>query len=86
MKYYRSLEHVGINEDFNQGYRSRAEFEPWAKIDPLAVARAKLSTMLPEEQIGAIEKSINKQVTDSVRQATDAPFPVAAELYSDVLA
>ena len=41
-KYYRYLEHVGINEDFEFGYRSRNEFERWYKIDPINLQRAKL--------------------------------------------
>ena len=32
LKYYRYLEHVGVNEDFNQGYRDREEFERWREI------------------------------------------------------
>ena len=42
LKYYRYLEHVGVNEDYNQGYRDRAEHDRWLKVDPLAVQRAKL--------------------------------------------
>jgi len=39
LKYYRYLEHVGVNEDFNQGYRDRKEFERWRAIDPLDLQR-----------------------------------------------
>ena len=41
-KYYRYLEHVGINEDFHFGYRSRDEFEKWNSVDPVKIQRTKL--------------------------------------------
>ena len=86
LKYYRWLEHVGVNEDFNQGYRARSEYEPWEKVDPVVTARAKLSTWLAETQIATIERSIDEQVTESIRKAIDASFPPAAVLYEDLLA
>ncbi len=86
LKYYRHLEHVGVNEDFNQGYRSHEEYEPWAKIDPVKIMRAKLLQWLTESEIVVIERSISSQVSESVRKAIDAPFSSSAELYADVLA
>ncbi|MEK7122442.1 MAG: thiamine pyrophosphate-dependent dehydrogenase E1 component subunit alpha [Patescibacteria group bacterium] len=85
-KYYRHLEHVGINEDFDQGYRSREEYESWAKIDPVKVMREKLFQWLTEPEIAAIERSIAAQIYESVSKAIDAPFPPNAELYEDMLA
>jgi acetoin:2,6-dichlorophenolindophenol oxidoreductase subunit alpha len=86
LKYYRYLEHVGINEDFDQKYRSRTEFEPWAKIDPVTLGRAKLQQWLAESDIAALEGAIRAQVTDSVRKAVGAAYAPAPELYEDVLA
>ncbi len=86
LKYYRYLEHVGVNEDFNQGYRSRQDYEPWAKVDPVKLMRAKLLQWLPESEIAAIEHSISSQVSESVRKAIEAPFSSASGLYEDVLA
>lgn len=85
VRYYRALEHVGVNEDFNQGYRPRSEYKPWENLDPVITARAKLSTWLAEAQIAAIEESIDKQIAVSVQKAIDAPFPPGAALYEDVL-
>ena len=41
-KCYRYLEHVGINEDFQFGYRSRDELKRWQAIDPIFIQRKKL--------------------------------------------
>jgi TPP-dependent pyruvate/acetoin dehydrogenase alpha subunit len=86
LKYYRYLEHVGVNEDFNQGYRSRDEFIEWSKIDPLQIARAKLLAWLPEKELVAMESEVNAQVAGSIRKAVEAPFPSGEGLYEDVFA
>jgi TPP-dependent pyruvate/acetoin dehydrogenase alpha subunit len=86
LKYYRYLEHVGVNEDFNQGYRDRKEFERWRAIDPLDLQRKKLSHWHTEADIKQAEAAIDKQVIESVRRAEQAPFPPPQELYEDVLA
>ena len=39
LKWYRYLEHVGINEDFDAGYRSKDEYFDWLKRDPIALQR-----------------------------------------------
>jgi acetoin:2,6-dichlorophenolindophenol oxidoreductase subunit alpha len=84
LKYYRYLEHVGVNEDFDQKYRSRSELEPWVKIDPVKLGREKLLQWLTESEIAEIEREIRSQVAESVRKAMDAPYAPPAELYKDV--
>jgi TPP-dependent pyruvate/acetoin dehydrogenase alpha subunit len=42
LRYYRYLEHVGVNEDFDADYRSREEFEEWYKVDPVNLQRKRL--------------------------------------------
>lgn len=86
LKYYRYLEHVGINEDFDQKYRSRTEFEPWAKMDPVKLGREKLQEWLAVADIAALEDTIRAQVAHSVRKAVEASYASGAELYEDVLA
>jgi acetoin:2,6-dichlorophenolindophenol oxidoreductase subunit alpha len=86
LKYYRYLEHVGVNEDFNQGYRPREEYLRWAEVDPVKIMRAKLLQWLSESDIAVVERSIRAQISESVRKAIDAPFSSAAELYDDTLA
>jgi len=86
LAYYRYLEHVGVNEDFNAGYRDRSEYEKWRNVDPVALQRRKLGKWFSEEEIKAVEKAINEQVERSIKRADDAPFSRAEELYEDVLA
>jgi TPP-dependent pyruvate/acetoin dehydrogenase alpha subunit len=86
LKYYRYLEHVGVNEDFAQGYRDRKEFERWHANDPLALQRKKLLRWYAEADIKSLEQAIDRQVAESVKRAEQAPFPQAEELYQDVLA
>jgi pyruvate dehydrogenase E1 component alpha subunit len=41
-EYYRYLEHVGISEDFDAGYRFKEEFQIWRRKDPVDLQREKL--------------------------------------------
>jgi pyruvate dehydrogenase E1 component alpha subunit len=86
LKYYRYLEHVGVNEDFEQGYRSRQEYERWLKVDPLKITRIKLGQWLSEREIADLEGPIDKQIAESVRKAVEAPFAPAEAIYQDVIA
>ena len=87
LKYYRYLEHVGINEDFDAGYRSREEFDEWYRQDPLDLQRRKLlENGSREEEIQDIEKNIDGQIANSVNLAQIAPFPDERELFRDVYA
>jgi acetoin:2,6-dichlorophenolindophenol oxidoreductase subunit alpha len=86
LKYYRYLEHVGVNEDFNQGYRDRKEYETWRAKDPLELQRKKLLKFMSEPEIRSVEAAIDAQVKESVKRAEQAPFPRPEELYEDVLA
>lgn len=86
-KYYRYLEHVGINEDFKFGYRSEEEFKKWYKVDPINLQRKKLlKNGFSESEIKKIEAAINKQIENSVRLAKKAPFPDDKEVLRDVFA
>jgi TPP-dependent pyruvate/acetoin dehydrogenase alpha subunit len=86
LKYYRYLEHVGVNEDFNQGYRDRKEYESWRARDPVELQRKKLGHWLSDAEIKRVEEAIDAQVAHSVKKAEQAPFPRPEELYQDVLA
>ena len=57
LRYYRYLEHVGVNEDFDAGYRSREEFEEWYRKDPVNLQRNRLLHQgIKEEEIVKIEE------------------------------
>ncbi|MFC1943178.1 thiamine pyrophosphate-dependent dehydrogenase E1 component subunit alpha [Chloroflexota bacterium] len=87
LRYYRYLEHVGVNEDFDGGYRSREEFEEWYKKDPVNLQRKKLLQQgIEEGEIINIEREINAQIENSIRMAKEAPFAEVGELYKGVFA
>ena len=99
LKYYRLLQHIGINNDFEKsqlalqggferaGYRSKSEYNRWVKKDPLIVAREKLLKLgLFELEIVKIEAAIDKQVENSITLAKNAPFPEKNELLEHVYA
>lgn len=86
LKYYRYLEHVGVFEDFNAGYRPRGEFEAWQSVDPLRLQRARLASMILEEQIRDAEARIERQVQRSLEKAREAPFPEVSALCGGVFA
>jgi len=87
LKYYRYLEHVGINEDFNAGYRSREVFEEWYRRDPVNLQRAKLRQEgVKEAEVVSIENEINDKIENSVSMAKTAPLADTGELFKDVYA
>lgn len=79
---YRWREHVGPNEDFNQGYRSVDEMTPWAERDEVA----RLAAMLPQETVDAVEAEIAATVADAFTYAENQPFPAPEDLYDHVYA
>ena len=87
LRYYRYLEHVGINEDFDAGYRTREQFEKWYKKDPVNLQRKKLLQQdIKEEEIIKFEREIDNQIENSLRLAKEAPFAEVSELYKGVFA
>ena len=87
LRYYRYLEHVGINEDFKFGYRSREEFKKWYDVDPLKIQRDNLMRDgIPENKIRNIEESILKKIEKSISLAREAPFPEENDLFRDLYA
>lgn len=85
LKYYRYLEHVGINEDFDAGYRSREEFEKWYARDPIKLQRLKLIDIgIDNNIIKEIEKEIDNKICQSLYRAKTAPLSNANETYKHV--
>ena len=84
-KYYRYLEHVGINEDFDAGYRSRNEFANWYKKDPIILQRARLKNIgVSEKAIQEIEKEIGRKISVVMKKVKYEPFAHKQELYEEV--
>jgi acetoin:2,6-dichlorophenolindophenol oxidoreductase subunit alpha len=86
LKYYRYLEHVGISEDFEMGYRSKAEFLKWKKKDPISLQRNKLLSKynFSETQINREEKVIIEQIQKSIELAKSEKYSDSDELYNGV--
>ena len=86
LKYYRYLEHVGVNQDFDTGYRERKEFDEWYEKDPVNLQRKKITSRygVKEEEIRKIERAIDGQIAKSLKLAKAAPFPEGNELYKGV--
>lgn len=86
LKYYRYLEHVGVNEDFDAGYRKKEEFEKWYERDPVNLQREKLFGLgAKRDEVARLEEEINNQIDDSIRFAKEASFTETDELYRDVI-
>ncbi len=79
---YRWREHVGPNEDYDQGYRPRADLEPWMTADQVA----KLATLVDPATRARIDAEIEAEIDAAVRFAEDSPPPPSSELYTDVYA
>jgi TPP-dependent pyruvate/acetoin dehydrogenase alpha subunit len=87
LPYFRLLEHVGIQEDFSAGYRSRPSSEEWKQIDPVERMRAELEALgYPSSDLEAVKTSIDEQIAAGIARARAAAYPPAEALYQDVLA
>lgn len=79
---YRWREHVGPNEDFDQGYRPASEMAPWAERDEVS----RLAALLPTDRVAAIEADIVATVSAAFAFAENSPFPVSEDLHDHVYA
>ena len=77
---YRWKEHVGPNDDFDLGYRSREEAEPWIKNDQVI----RLRGLLNPDQRRDIENEINNEVDLAFNFAESSPFPTEDDLLTHV--
>lgn len=82
---YRYLQHVGIFEDFDVGYRSRDEYEQWRKYDPIATQRQRLLTrQMGRESLEGMEADIDAAIDLAVTKAQNAEFADVEELQRGV--
>lgn len=77
---YRLKEHVGPNEDFHLGYRTREEAQPWIKNDPIR----RLAALVDPEQCRQIENEVESEIQAAFCFAEESPLPNASELFTDV--
>lgn len=79
---YRWREHVGPAEDYEAGYRGRAELEPWSESDQVG----RLGAMLAPDRRAAIDAVIEEEIGRAFDFAERSPIPDAKELFSHVYA
>ena len=84
LKYYRYLEHVGVNEDFHPSYRDENEFLEWEKIDPVKIQRQKLIDAGLVDVVSLIENETKAKIKIAIDLAKAAPYPEPEELYKEV--
>ena len=75
---YRFMEHVGPNEDFEAGYRSRADAAQWRDRDPVEV----VGRALPDPVRERIDTEVNAAIADAFAFAAASPFPAPEELWT----
>jgi pyruvate dehydrogenase E1 component alpha subunit len=79
---YRWLEHVGPNEDFDAGYRSRSEQAPWVQDDQIV----RVGELIEPTRRSVIDKDIEQEVEDAIAFAESSPFPDTSALLTNVFA
>jgi TPP-dependent pyruvate/acetoin dehydrogenase alpha subunit len=79
---WRWREHVGPGEDYDAGFRAKADLAKWQKKDPVVVLAKKLDKKLKAK----IDAEIEAELESAVNFAETSPWPDAKELYSDVFA
>jgi TPP-dependent pyruvate/acetoin dehydrogenase alpha subunit len=77
---YRWREHVGPGEDYDAGYRRRAELEEWQRRDQIP----RLAAMLAPAERGAVDTAIEAEIAAAVDFAEKSPFPSIEQLKTDV--
>lgn len=77
---YRWKEHVGPNDDFAAGYRSKEEAEPWMQEDQVKKVAALLDPAVRQRIDGEVETEIRA----AFAFAESSPFPDPEALYTDL--
>jgi TPP-dependent pyruvate/acetoin dehydrogenase alpha subunit len=77
---YRWREHVGPNQDFQLGYRTREEARAWKDNDQVA----RLARLVDPEERARIEAEAEAEIASALAFAESSPFPDPAELYAHI--
>jgi TPP-dependent pyruvate/acetoin dehydrogenase alpha subunit len=78
---YRWKEHVGPNEDFQLGYRSRQEASPSLERDALP----RVECLLAPEVCSRVKMEVEQEITAAIRFAEESPYPEPSDLLMDVI-
>ena len=86
IKCYRYLEHVGINDDIQEGYRSLDEYQSWKIKDSLLLQRNKLiqEHKYTADEIYQLEREIDLKIEFSINRARQLPHPKPDQLFRGV--
>ena len=76
---YRWKQHVGPNDDYDAGYRSRDEAERWFARDWSRTIGDRLDPTVRR----AIDASVDEEIRAAFAFAEESPFPDAGELFTD---
>ena len=79
-RYHRYLEHVGVNEDYDVGYRYKSEYDSWRKNDPIEKQLKRISMI----DALRITNDVHNQVDASIEKAQNAEFANVNEIYNGV--
>ncbi|HEX4999459.1 MAG TPA: thiamine pyrophosphate-dependent dehydrogenase E1 component subunit alpha [Terriglobia bacterium] len=79
---YRWREHVGPAEDYDAGYRGRAELEPWLQRDPVEAAGRRLGAAVRSD----IDTTVEARVASAIEFAENAPWPTPEDLLTHAYA
>jgi len=79
---YRWRQHVGPQEDFDQGYRSADEARWWMENDQVE----KLGERLAPDLRAEIDREVETEIAAAIAFAEQSPIPQPEELYADVFA
>jgi len=77
---YRWKEHVGPNDDFDLGYRSREELIWWQENDQLKI----IKRLLEHRVTKAIEQDVEQEIKEAFEFAEKSPFPEPTELFKNL--
>jgi pyruvate dehydrogenase E1 component alpha subunit len=79
---YRWREHVGPSEDFDAGYRDRADLIPWLEGDQVP----KLGKSLAPDRREGIDADVERDIADAISFAESSSFPNKEALHTNVFA
>jgi TPP-dependent pyruvate/acetoin dehydrogenase alpha subunit len=80
VKTYRWREHVGPNTDFQLGYRTPSEAEPWMEKDAVRLLGERLAPAERER----IQQEVEAEIAEAFAFAESSPFPAESELMTDI--
>ena len=84
LRYYRYLEHVGINQDLEANYRPEGEYLEWQNKDTVKSLLKKLIEKGLKKEVVAMEREIRSQVKLSRIKAQKDSFPSSDNIMKGV--